>query len=65
MRRLKIIMDKIDPQRKYITFHGVVPYEKFSEFYGNADAGLFASSYENTPNILEENMSTGFANRML
>jgi len=59
MQRLKTTMDKFDPQRKYIKFHGAVPYEKLREFYGNADIGLFASSCENMPNILVENMAAG------
>jgi glycosyltransferase involved in cell wall biosynthesis len=57
MQRLKTTMDKIDPKRKFIKFKGEVPHETLSEFYGNADIGLFASSCENMPNILIEKMA--------
>ena len=59
MQRLKSTLDKIDPQRKFIKFYGAMPYEKLNEFYGGADIGLFASSCENMPNILVENMAAG------
>ena len=59
MRRLNAILDKVDPKRDFIKAHGAAPYEKLNEFYQGADIGVFASSCENMPNILLENMAAG------
>jgi glycosyltransferase involved in cell wall biosynthesis len=59
MRRLNAILDKVDPKRDFIKVHGAVPYERLNEFYQGADIGVFASSCENMPNILVENMAAG------
>jgi len=59
MKLLKNTIDKIDPQRNFIKFHGSVEYEKLNTCYANADIGVFASSCENMPNILIENMAAG------
>ncbi len=56
---LNSTIDKIDPQRNFIKFHGAVAYEKLNACYANADIGVFASSCENMPNILIENMAAG------
>jgi len=59
LRRLKNTINKIDPQGKFIQFLGSIPYDKLNDFYAKADIGLFASSCENMPNILIENMAAG------
>ena len=59
MRRLMKTLNRVDPQGKFITLHGEVPYEKLKDFYASADIGVFASSCENMPNILVENMAAG------
>ena len=40
-------------------YHGAIPYKEVHEIYQKADLGLFASSCENMPNILIENMAAG------
>jgi glycosyltransferase involved in cell wall biosynthesis len=52
-------VEKIDPLGNFIIFCGSVAYERLNEYYVNADIGLFASSCENMPNILLENMASG------
>jgi len=59
MRRLRNTMNKIDPQGKFIQFHGSIPYHQLNKYYLKADIGVFASSCENMPNILVENMAAG------
>jgi glycosyltransferase involved in cell wall biosynthesis len=59
MKLLNATIDKIDPQRNFIKFHGAIAYEKLNACYANADIGVFASSCENMPNILIESMAAG------
>jgi glycosyltransferase involved in cell wall biosynthesis len=59
MKKLIAKLDEVDPERRFIKFHGAAPYEKLNEFYQGADIGVFASSCENMPNILLENMAAG------
>jgi glycosyltransferase involved in cell wall biosynthesis len=58
-KKLKEVMNRVDPKGVFITYQGAVPYEKLSEFYGNSDIGVFASSCENMPNTLLEGMAAG------
>lgn len=57
--RLQAAMVKADPEGAFVTWHGAVPYETLPARYAEADIGLFASSCENMPNILVENMAAG------
>lgn len=59
MKRLQSVLNRIDPDRRFVKFHGVVPYEQLHKYYKQADVGIFASSCENMPNILIENMAAG------
>ncbi len=59
MQRLKKTINKIDPQGNFIHYYGSIPYHKLNDYYAKADIGLFASSCENMPNILLENMAAG------
>ena len=59
LARLNKALDRWDPNRSWIRYHGTVPYGQLHEMYQKADVGLFASSCENMPNILLENMAAG------
>ncbi len=59
MNRLQKTLNRVDPERTFVTYRGQVPYEKLHKFYANADIGVFASSCENLPNILLEGMAAG------
>lgn len=48
-----------DPDGQFVRYRGAVPYENLHQLYAAADIGLFASSCENLPNILLENMAAG------
>jgi glycosyltransferase involved in cell wall biosynthesis len=58
----KILADsisKFDPNHEFVTYKGNIPYDDLHELYVKADIGVFASSCENLPNILLENMASG------
>lgn len=57
--RLNRALDQWDPDRRWVSYHGAVPYEQLHGMYQLADVGLFASSCENMPNILLETMAAG------
>ena len=59
LMRLNAIIDKLDPRRYWVRYHGNIPYDELHNQYMQADLGLFASSCENMPNILLETMASG------
>lgn len=59
LRRLREAMQRFDPKGKWAIYRGPVSYEELHSVYSEADAGLFASSCENMPNILLETMAAG------
>jgi glycosyltransferase involved in cell wall biosynthesis len=59
IKKLFNTLKTIDPERKFIHYHGAVKYELLHQLYNSADIGIFASSCENMPNILLENMAAG------
>lgn len=59
LKRLKNVLQRVDPDSKFIKYLGAVPYDKLHELYSSSDLGLFASSCENMPNILVELMASG------
>jgi glycosyltransferase involved in cell wall biosynthesis len=50
---------RIDPGQKFVYVRGAIRYEELHSLYENADIGVFASSCENMPNILLEEMAAG------
>ncbi len=50
---------QIDPKGQFVRVQGAIPYEALHSLYANADIGVFASSCENMPNILLEEMAAG------
>lgn len=59
LERLETSMNRWDPHRSWVNYHGPIPYEDLHLKYAEADLGIFASSCENMPNILLETMAAG------
>lgn len=57
--RLRKTLDECDPGGNWCHYHGSISYQNLHEFYKKADLGVFASTCENMPNILLENMAAG------
>jgi len=57
--KLNSIMNRVDPYRHWVCYHGPVAFDGLHTIYKNADAGIFSSSCENMPNILIEKMISG------
>jgi glycosyltransferase involved in cell wall biosynthesis len=52
-------IDRVDAERRWVHYHGAIPFNELHLRYAEADLGLFASSCENMPNILLETMASG------
>ena len=59
LARLQETLSRLDPEGNWVRYHGAIPFEELHQYYADADAGLFASSCENMPNILLETMAAG------
>ena len=59
LARLQETLTRLDPDGSWVRYHGAIPFESLHQYYADADAGLFASSCENLPNILLETMASG------
>ena len=59
VKKINSTIKRLDPGGVFITYHGVIPHESLQDYYSDADIGVFASSCENMPNILLENMAAG------
>jgi glycosyltransferase involved in cell wall biosynthesis len=59
LAKLEKTLNRIDPNREFIFYHGSVPYTELDRLYKASDIGIFASSCENLPNILLEMMASG------
>jgi glycosyltransferase involved in cell wall biosynthesis len=59
IKKLHKALDEVDPDRIFMHYHGAVEYTLLHQLYNSADIGIFASSCENMPNILLENMAAG------
>ena len=59
LKRLNGVIDRLDNSRKWVHYHGAIPFNELHHRYAEADLGLFASSCENLPNILIETMAAG------
>ena len=59
LQRLNATIERVDPERRFVHYHGAVEFDVLHNYYAQADLGLFASSCENMPNILLENMASG------
>lgn len=59
LRELRAAMERFDPNGEWVRYAGEVPYAQLERHYHTANAAVFASSCENMPNILLENMAAG------
>lgn len=59
LTRLQAAISQLDPEGRWVQYHGAVPYEALHQIYAQADLGVFASSCENMPIILLETMAAG------
>jgi len=55
---LKRLHSEINHQ-DWVSYHGAISFDELHQQYAEADLGVFASSCENMPNILLENMASG------
>jgi glycosyltransferase involved in cell wall biosynthesis len=59
IKKINNTIKRLDPSGVFITYRGPIPHESLQDYYNDADIGVFASSCENMPNILLENMAAG------
>jgi glycosyltransferase involved in cell wall biosynthesis len=59
MKHLRSMLDRLDPDGSIVRYLGPMAHEEIHAVYERADVGLFASSCENMPNILLEEMAAG------
>jgi len=59
LRRLSRTLNRHDPRREFVHYHGAVPHADLPHRYRAADLFVFASTCENLPNILLEAMASG------
>jgi glycosyltransferase involved in cell wall biosynthesis len=59
MERLRQTIDRLDPNRAFLTVAPSVPHSELARHYATADAFVFASTCENMPNSLLEAMAAG------
>jgi len=59
LRRLQSVLKDIDPKGLVVRYLGPVAHDEIHAAYARADIGVFASSCENMPNILLEQMAAG------
>ena len=59
LRRLKSVLKSVGPLASAVRYLGPVAHAEIHAAYARADIGLFASSCENMPNILLEQMAAG------
>lgn len=59
LQRLNETIDRLDAERRWVHYHGAIPFNDLHLFYAEADLGVFASSCENMPNILLETIASG------
>lgn len=58
LRRLRNVLQKVDPAGEFIRYHGRIPFAHLPEWYRRADGFIFASTCENMSNILLEAMAS-------
>jgi glycosyltransferase involved in cell wall biosynthesis len=59
LRRLRATLGEVDPRGETVRYLGSMAHSEIHAAYARADIGLFASSCENMPNILLEQMAAG------
>lgn len=59
LRHLLSVLKRVDPKGQTVRYTGPMAHAEIHAAYARADIGLFASSCENMPNILLEQMAAG------
>jgi glycosyltransferase involved in cell wall biosynthesis len=59
LQHLVRVLEQVDPRGKSVRYEGPIAHAELHAAYARADIGLFASSCENMPNILLEQMAAG------
>ncbi len=59
LRRLNVTIDRFDPDRRWVHYHGAIPYADLHATYAAVDAGIWASTCETFGIILLETMASG------
>jgi glycosyltransferase involved in cell wall biosynthesis len=59
LKRLNEIIDRLDPEKSWVCYHGSIPYPNLHTMYADADLGIWASTCETFGLILLEAMSSG------
>lgn len=59
LRRLDAAIERYDPTRSWVKYHGPIPHRRLPILHGAVDAAVFASTCENLPNIVMEYMAAG------
>ncbi len=59
LRRLNATIDRLDPDRRWVHYHGAIPYADLHAIYAAVDAGIWASTCETFGIILLEAMASG------
>ncbi len=59
LKRLRKVIQQVDPQEQFIHYHGGIPYDEVAQWYFRADGFVFASSCENFSITLLEAMAAG------
>lgn len=59
LKRLNETVDRLDPERSWVRYHGAILYEKLDAMYAEADLGVWASTCETFGLILLEAMASG------
>ena len=52
-------INKFDPNKEFIHYHGMINHNEVVDYYKHADIFVYSSTCENMPNILIEAMSAG------
>lgn len=59
LKKLDSVIAHLDPERRWVRYHGAVPYQDMAELYAAADMGIWASTCETFGIILLESMAAG------
>ncbi|MFO1431395.1 MAG: glycosyltransferase family 1 protein [Candidatus Competibacteraceae bacterium] len=59
LHRLLHVIEKLDPDKEFIHYHGAIPYSDLARQYYLADGFIFASTCETFGQILTEAMAAG------
>jgi glycosyltransferase involved in cell wall biosynthesis len=59
LSKLQNTLAQLDPNKKFVNYHGSLPYESLSDMYAKTNLSVFASSCETFGQIVTEAMSAG------